>query len=197
MFKRIINLRSQKKIYHKEGCPYLKRVPGKFKSWVDIDDSNYRGYRACKYCEGNRGWARIFHRRGWRMKIERWADCFYDDFTGNLYIRTDAGFWKLVWKAEKQDFMLFHLNKFEKNRSIKSMMKDRFHKQSDVKPTASFDSLVDYIVAHDRSRMMYKSHKEMPSRTKQQKKYRKQAEKRERRQANRRIDELFDQIARK
>ena len=67
-----------------------------------------------------------------------------------------------------------------------------FHRQSDVKATESMEKIVDYIIAHDRAKVIIMDdYRKLPKSTKRQKQYYKMAERKNRRNAARRLDAIF------
>ena len=80
---------------------------------------------------------------------------------------------------------------------IKEAIQGEFHRQSDVAGTKSLDSLVEYIIAHDRAKVtIMEDYKKLPQRTKKERHYYKVAEKRNRKNAIRRVDNLFAMLER-
>lgn len=192
---RIISLISPGNVYHKDGCPYVQKISGKYKKWVNVNDRRYRKYRECKYCGGIRGYARVFGKRPERHSKEKKVSCYYEKATGYIYLKTDIGFWKIVYKQDTKRFLLFHLNRFDPSKKVKEMMKDRYQRQNDVGPSDNFDSLVNYIVAHDKSKkIMADDYRKLPHKTFKEKKYYEKAKQKAKRQESKRMEELFESI---
>lgn len=192
---RIISLISQSNVYHKDGCPYVSKISGKYKKWVNVNDRRYRKFRECQYCGGFRGYARVFGKRPERHGKEKKVSCYYEKATGYIYLKTDIGFWKIVEKRDTKKLLLFHLNRFDPNKTVKEMMRDRYHRQNDVGPSDNFDSLVNYIVSHDRNKkIIADDYRKLPRKTPQDKKYYEQAKRKAKRRESKRIDELFASI---
>lgn len=118
---RIISLISQSNVYHKDGCPYVSKISGKYKKWVNVNDRRYRKFRECQYCGGFRGHARVFGKRPERYSKEKKVSCYYEKTTGYIYLKTDIGFWKIVEKRDTKKLLLFHLNRFDPNKTVKDM----------------------------------------------------------------------------
>lgn len=193
---RTISLTSKQKVYHKDGCPYVEKIGKKFKKKIDIEKAEYRNYRPCKYCGGMRGWAKIFHKRPWRYSQEKHIDCWYDDRGGYIYMKTKVGCWKVYWKAAIGRFLLFHKNgQLDPERSNRQLMNENYHRQNDVSPTPEFDSLVNYIVSHDKSKEIAdQDYRKLPQKTKKQKKIYKHYAKKAKKDYRKRMDALFEQI---
>jgi len=196
MLQRVISISTRSKIYHKRGCPYIQKIKPDEKRTVDIDDPRYRGYRACKYCGGVRGWARIFYKRPDRYdKEKRVKRCWFDKKTGYIFLKTAIGFWKAYFRQKDQKWLLFHLNYYDHSVSDKVLQNRKFHRQGDFRPTFEFDSLVNYIVSHDKNKeIAEKDYRKLPQKTKKQKKIFKYYKKKKRRDYNRRMDKLFESI---
>lgn len=196
MTKRIIVLTGGK-IYHKDGCPYVKRCPSNNKEFVDVDTREYKKYRACKYCGGNRGYARLFHKRPYRKMEEKNMECWYQYESGKefLYIRTEFGCWKLYWKVAEQKFLLYHRNIFDPSLSHEELMTGGYHKQRDMQSSPSFDSIVHYIYRHDQDKAIAAiDYRKLPQSTKKQRRYFRHHKKVAEKERHKRIDELFKQI---
>lgn len=193
--------KSRKKIFHKSGCPYLKRIKYSDIMRIDIHDAySDSDFYECKYCGGRKGYARTFKKRTNRYGIERNMNCFWDDETNALYLQTNFGFWKLVWNCEINQFILYHQNSswWNPKRPIKKQFHTAFHRQGDVPPNKSFDKIVDYIYAHDKAkRIINNNYKRLPHKTKKQKKYYNHAQRKAKKREAQRIDKLFNQISKK
>ena len=67
-----------------------------------------------------------------------------------------------------------------------------FHRQADVKPARAIESIIEYIIAHDKAKVIIMDdYRKLPKATKKQKKYYYAAERKQRRTDTRRIDFLF------
>lgn len=196
MLSRVISLISKQRVYHKDGCPYVSKISDKFKKFVDVEKREFKKYRPCKYCGGMRGYARIFHKRPSRRKYEKGINCWYDDRTGYIFMKTNIGFWKVYWKPSTSRLLLFHRNGENENKSNRELMNGKFHRQTDVGPTDNFDSLVSYISSHDRNKeIASKDYRRLPRKTKQQKRIYNHYRKKANRNYRKHMDKLFESIA--
>ena len=193
---RIISLKTQQRVYHKDGCPYVAKISGKFKKWVNIELPQYKYYRPCKYCGGMRGWARIFHKRPERESKEKGIDCIYHEKSGCILMKTKVGFWKVYWQPQTKRFLLFHKNgELDPTKSIRDLLHENFHRQGDFKPSIDFDSVTNYIANHDKNKeIAEKDYRKLPQKTKKQKKIFKHYASKARRDYAKRMDALFDSI---
>ena len=196
MLMRVVSTDKSCRVYHKKGCPYAEKINPKKRITVDIDRRENRKYRACKYCGGTEGWVKVFGKRPERKgKERRIKRCWYDKHSGYIFLKTNVGFWKAYWRMRDQKWLLFHLNYYDKTLSDKILQTRKFHRQRDVRPCVEFDSLVDYIVDHDRNKeIAEKDYRKLPQKTKKQKKIFKYYKKKKRRDYNRHMEQLFESI---
>ena len=179
--------------YHEEFCPYVLRIDKKSRKEVTIREAERRGYHACKFCCSVKGIA-------YNNRINYGRNCFYDKVDDAICVRTDVGFWKIIWNDEWADWHLFHMNRygykcFDPKRSSKELARGRFHSQLDFKHTTHLDRIFKYIEKHDKKLDLIEGdYKSLPKATKQQRKYRKQAKKRKQRQDLRRLDMIFKEM---
>ena len=73
------------------------------------------------------------------------------------------------------------------------------HRQRDMKSTASFEKILNYVIAHDKAKVIIQNdYRKLPQSTKKQKKYyeiaKRKEQRREIRRVRKRIDELFSMI---
>ena len=79
--------------------------------------------------------------------------------------------------------------------SDKVLQNRKVHRQRDFMPAIEFDSLVDYIVSHDRNKEIAdRDYRKLPQKTKKQKKIFKYYKRKKRRDYNKRMDQLFESI---
>ena len=175
------------RIYHKMGCIYARRIKNINRKCIPDKDTRKEDCN-CKYCGGLKGDVRLLakymNKKNITFKYDAWSDTFY--------LCTDLGFWKIYWKEEERGYLLYHKNTYNKQMEFESAKHGNFHRQKDVKPNASLNSLVDYIIAHDKSKeIIFDDYKKLPQRTKRQKKYYKIAERKVHRHNANRVDNIF------
>lgn len=186
-----------KKIYHKVNCIYAKRI--KFENRMDMNPTTAenRHFCECKYCGGLKGDVRTS-----KKQIQSWEErskitLSYQSKTDTLYIQTAIGFWKIFRKEEIGKYILYHRNIYSKEMSFAEAAHGDYHRQCDVKATESMASLIEYIIAHDKAKVVIlENYHKLPKQSKKQKKYYKQAERRVKRQEVRRVDSLFAMLER-
>lgn len=137
----------------------------------------------------------------WRDSIENYKNLFHLDVDikdHKIYVRTDAGCWKIIYKRDKQHFILLHRNYANGRTSLEDVEKVPYHRQGDMAEASTIMKYLKYIRAHDDfKQMMPKDYHKMPRSTKRQKAYYKAAKQREARKSARRVDNLFTMIERK
>ena len=201
----MISTVSENKVYHKDGCPYIKKMRRGHKKWVSLEELKKKAYHPCSLCGGVRGWAKIFHKRPQRESEEKRLECWYDDaeftvgddtiYQEYLYILSSVGFWKLYWKDDIKQFILFHRNWLDPGTSRKDLVKGPFHRQWGVSSTENFDAIVNYIHSHDRNKeIAAEDYRKLPRNTKRQKRHYKHHKKMAEKAQARRLDELFKEI---
>lgn len=193
--KAIFSTESRKKIFHLSGCPYSRRIRYRNKMIAGMAEAERLGYHACCYCCTMRGFYNINKKR---LETQAEKDGFRFTFVsraGTLYIRTDAGAWK-IFMTRDIHYRLFHLNEFDPSITEKQIMTGKYHVQTDVRPASSPFSLIDYIVRHDRAKKtIEEDYRMLPQRTKREKKYYRKAQKKDALKNKRRVSELLDCIS--
>lgn len=190
----VISLATNKKqgVYHTEACPYTKRIKYKNKMMLSYREVTTAGYKPCACCNNDNRylklWLKFFKGKGYNdLEIKQVGKYV-------VYVRTNAGFWK-IFLAEDRDYILFHRNVYEKDKSFDELIVGSYHRQSDVKGTRSLEKIFNYIRKHDKAKViMDEDWRMLPNRTKKQKKYYKNAEKREKRRQVRNVYSLFAQL---
>ena len=180
------------RVYHKQGCIYEKRISLKNRIVMSIDQAEEAHYCECSYCSGLKGEVRVSQRllRKWENKHGMKFD--YVPATDTLYIRSDVGFWKIYMLEEYKSYVLYHRNKYCKDMDFTEAIHGSFHRQKDVKAKESIEEIINYIIAHDKAKVVIMDdYHKLPQKTKKQKKYYRQAENRVKRQAVRRLDSIF------
>ena len=180
------------RIYHRCGCMYARRIKSDNRREMSHESAIRRRYQACKYCSGLQGDVNVHKKAFATWSLKKKMELKYHKESDTLYIRTEVGFWKIFLKKEIGKYLLYHHNTYFPSMSFDEAIQGDFHRQSDVKATESMEKIVEYIVAHDRAKViMMDDYRRLPKSTKKQKKYYKAAERRERRESLRRLDSIF------
>ena len=178
-------------VYHTEVCPYAKRIRYKNKMILADNSPDFNNYRPCVCCMSDDRYLRF-----WANDMKNVHKTVGVKQIGNyaLYVKTNAGFWKIHVDENKQ-FVLFHRNKYDQDMTMKELIVGDYHRQKDVSRTYSLDKIFRYIKEHDKAKLiMDEDYRKLPTKTKKQKKYYKSAERRDKRKQVRNVFSLFDQL---
>ncbi len=165
---------NERGVFHEKYCPYAERIQPKYRRKIPEDEAVEKGYCECKFCRSVRG---IVYK--YRKTTD--YDVYYDVEDNALCVKTKVGFWKLIWREQYQDWVLFHMNHrgykaFNPELPAKVLMRGSFHRQEDFKATWSVGKALQYIASHDHFyRLGEENLKTMPQNTpKQRLRYRQQ-----------------------
>lgn len=186
---------SKMKICHKEGCMYLDRIkPGHILT-ITPAQAEQLHYYECRYCGGLIGDVRVHKQDFEKRRMEDGVCCTYDSKTNTLYVSTEIGFWKIYQRKGTSQYLLFHRNNYYKDMPFNKAIGGEFHRQKDCKPAVSLDKLLIYITRHDQAKEIIKEdYRNLPQKTKKQKKYYRQAQKKAARRAENRVDQILSNI---
>ena len=180
-------------VYHKCGCIYAGRINPLNRKVREIQDVERKSkYCACKYCGGIAGELKVNKKQISRMEKNSGIKVYFDSFTETIYVQTENGFWKMFYKKDIGQYLLYHRNTYDATYSLGKLKHGDFHRQCDVKPADSITTHINYIVAHDKAKkIIADDYRKLPRQTKKQKKYFNIAKKKAHRQEVRRLDYLF------
>ena len=194
-----LNADKKNKVYHKQECFYAKRMRPKYRMSMDEEKAIRYHYRECKYCAGLQGEVKI--RKNSLKKKEKANNMqfVYDEKTDTFYIATQVGFWKIFTVQSTGEYVLYHRNQYEKGMALEEAKHGEYHRQRDMRSTASFEKILNYVIAHDKAKVIIQNdYRKLPQSTKKQKKYyeiaKRKEQRREIRRVRKRIDELFSMI---
>lgn len=176
-------------VYHENFCPYILRIERKNRKTLSEEEAQRRGYRECSFCRSVKGLVYKYRKSG--------CDSYYDPVDNALCLRTDVGFWKIIWMDEEQQWKLYHCNHgcFSPEKDPKKLMRGHFHRQKDVPLTSSLGKIVAYIRRHDESLVKCEGdYRKMPKSTPKQRRYYKHAKNRARKKSIRNVYKILDQI---
>lgn len=187
---RIMSRESSSRVYHRPECRYAGRIRKTNRIRMDWEDAEWRGYRPCKCCDGMEYLYRMD-----MEKIERYAEQFHMDVDlkdRKIYVRTDVGCWKIIYKISNQRFILLHRNYVNGRVCLEEAEKAPFHRQGDMPEAGNIMKYLKYIREHDEFKQnLPKDYRQLPQDTKRQKLYYRTAKKREEKRSARRVDSLF------
>ena len=192
---RMISTGSANKVYHRPECIHAQKIYKRNRIEITGEEAEWRGYRPCKCCN-----SAAFLYRIEKSRIEQYAEKFHMDvdiIKGKIYVNTDAGCWKIMYKRREQRFILFHRNYVNGRIGLKEAENAPFHRQTDIKEAGSIMKYLKYIKNHDEFKLNApKDYRQMPRDSKRQKMYYQAAKKRAERHSARRVDQLFALIER-
>ena len=186
----------EKRIYHLQGCIYAKKIRPENRMTISKMKAEKKHYHCCKYCGGLRGEIRA------NKQIQRWQkkehiQIDYVKQSDAAYVRTEIGCWRIYYDNDTKKYKLYHRNTYSTDLTLDQSVKGRYHRQSDVKPEDSLHKLINYIVAHDKAKVIMKEgYRKLPHSTKRQQRYYRQAETKFRRQEKRRTSQILDDLFR-
>ena len=196
MKPRVISKESKSMVYHRSQCRYVQRIHTNNTLKLKWEDAEWKGYRPCKCCNS----AAFIYEVEWgntkRFSKEHNLDV---DLVGDkIYVRTDVGCWKIIYRKAEQKFILFHRNYVNGRIALCDADKAPYHRQKDVSYSVNIGSYLLYIQKHDDfKKNMPADIRQMPQDTRLQKKYYQVAKRREEKRSARRLDRLFLLIERK
>lgn len=187
---RIMSRKSSSMVYHRPQCRYAGKIDKKNRIQMEWEDAEWRGYRPCKCCDG----IEFLYQIG-KAEIERYAKQFNLDVDlkdRKIYVRTDAGCWKIIYKIRNQKFILLHRNYVNGRIGLEEVEKAPYHRQGDVPEAGSIMKYLKYIQKHDEFKQNAPDdYRKLPQNTRRQKFYYRSAKKRAERSSARRLDSLF------
>lgn len=192
---RIMSRNSSDMVYHRLECRYVGKIQKR--NWIKMEweDAEWKGYRPCKCCDGIE-----FLYKLEKDRIERYAGQSSMDVDlrdKKVYVRTDVGCWKIVYKIREQRFILLHRNYVNGRICLEDVEKVPFHRQGDMPEAGSIMKYLKYIKEHDEFKQNApKNYRKLPQNTERQKLYYRTAKKREEKRSAKRLDSLFLMIER-
>ncbi|MCM1144975.1 MAG: hypothetical protein NC407_09720 [Lachnoclostridium sp.] len=182
--------KSSSMVYHRPQCRYVRKIHKKNRIQMAWEDAEWKGYRPCKCCDG----IEFLYQTG-KAEIERYAKQFNLDVDlkdRKIYVRTDAGCWKIIYKIRDQKFILLHRNYVNGRIALEDVEKAPYHRQGDVMEAGSIMKYLKYIQKHDEFKQNAPDdYRKLPQNTKRQKFYYRSAKKRAERNSAKRLDSLF------
>ena len=113
----------------------------------------------------------------------------YKMVDGILYIKTEVSCWKLVYSRREEKIFLYHRNKSDQPLNFDLPQTERYHRQTDVQPSASINKHLRYIYEHDRYRAAEAKGEKLVTFTSERSRI--LAARAERKMQRKRIDNLF------
>lgn len=196
MGMRMMSGESTSMVYHRPECRYARKIYKRNRVQMNWEEAEWKGYRPCKCCDGADF---LYHLE--LSNIEFFAEQHNLDVdlkNNKIYVRTDVGCWKIVYKRSSQKFILLHRNYVNGRISLDEADNAPYHRQGDMGDSGSIMKYLKYIQKHDEFKQnMPADLHQMPRDTKQQKAYYQSAKRRAEKHSARRLDSLFAMIERK
>ena len=187
---RIMSRESANRVYHRPECRYAGKIRKRNRIQMEWEDAEWKGYRPCKCCGGI-----DFLYSMEKEMVEQYANQFHMDVDfrdRKIYVRTDAGCWKIIYKIRDQRFILLHRNYVNGRIALEDAENAPFHRQGDIPGAGSIMKYLKYIKAHDEFKQNKPAdYRKMPQDTERQKAYYRAAKKRAERSSAKRLDSLF------
>lgn len=181
------------KIYHRAECRYVRRIHKRNRIQMNWEDAEWKGYRACKYCNSDKFLYGLEEKQ-----IELFAEKYnldVDMADHAIYVRTDVGCWKIIYKNRRQRFILLHRNYVNGRIPLEQVEAVPYHRQKDMPESGKIMKYLKYIQKHDSFKQNKPAdYRRMPQDTKKQKAYYRAAQRREEKKSASRLDSLFTLI---
>lgn len=180
-------------VFHELFCPYVQRIQSRHRKQVTEEKAIKKGYCECKFCRSVRGIAYKY-----RQLCEE--NISYDATDNAICIKTDVGFWKLIWRENTQDWHLFHMNHrgwkcFDKTLPDEKLMRGSFHRQEDFAPTTNVSKALKYIRSHDKNyKIAEEDIRKLNKGNSKQKKHYQQQKNRKKRESIRNVYRIFHNL---
>ncbi len=185
--KRVISMENNTKIYHKNGCRYTHRILSQNFYQTTRKDARRYGFRCCRYCNSMN-----HHFKTEEHVLDNYAEQYgftYKYDNGMLYVKTEIGFWKLVYSRKEEKIAIYHRNDAAEPVNMDNPEQEQFHRQKDIDYSTSIAGCLNYIYQHDKFKAaVLRGDKDIRYSSK---KYEKTAAKREVRSSIRRVNYLF------
>lgn len=193
---RMMSKESSSKIYHRAECRYARKIYKRNRIQMNWEEAEWKGYRPCKCCDGGKF---LFGLEEGAIEYFAEKHNMDVDLVGQIiYVRTEVGCWKIVYKISRQKFILLHRNYVKGCISLEDVEKAPYHRQTDMSEAGSIMKYLKYIQKHDEFKQnMPADYRKLPQDTRRQKAYYRAAQKRDERKSARRLDNLFAIIERK
>lgn len=190
MSMRIVSKEVTSMVYHRPECRYVQKIDKKNRVQIKWEDAEWKGYRPCQYCDGAEFLYSLEFDNVKRFAKQNNMNVNLKD--AQIYVRTDVGCWKIVYKASIQRFILLHRNYVSGRIGLEEADNAPFHRQEDMPESGSIIKYLKYIKNHDEFKQnMPADYRQLPRDTKKQKAYYESAKRREEKRNARRLDDLF------
>lgn len=196
MGMRVMSRQSTSMVYHRAECRYVKQIHEKNRVKAEWEDAEWKGYRPCRCCDGT---SFLYNLELEEIDLfSRQHNLDVDLKNYKVYVRTDVGCWKIIYKRSMQKFILLHRNYVKGHIGLDEVENAPYHRQGDMADSGSIMKYLKYIQKHDAfKKKMPTDLSQMPKDTKSQKAYYRSARRREEKRNARRLDRLFLMVEQK
>jgi len=141
--RRVYSTHSRGKVYRFPGCRYANRIPEKYVASQTKHSLDSEGYRPCRYCNVMKfRVTREFQMLNFYCKNKNME---FQLKSSILYVKTEIGCWKLVYRDDLQNFALYHRNDTGHPVDFEHPEWETYHKQGDKPLVSSLISAFVYI----------------------------------------------------
>ena len=182
----------ERSVFHEEYCPYVKRISKKYRKQIPEELARKKGYCECKFCRSVKGIVYKYRHRITGLSIS------YDPVDDAMCVRTQIGFWKMIWRDNIEKWQLFHMNRtgldcYDPKLKTKELMRGSFHRQFDCISTCDAESILEYIKSHDRNYEIVEQGgvNKLPKNTPKQKLHYRQAKNKKRKEEIKNVFKIF------
>ena len=178
-------------VYHRRGCRYSIRIKPENRVDIGLFSADAQGFKPCAIC--NRMSFIYLMEKSSLMKATSGWPLMFKIVGEELFIKTNIGLWKLIYKPETSKILLYHRNSIEREINFESPWNEPFHRQHDLAPSNTIFPVCKYIFEHDRYKEARMLGKKLHSGT-VSKKYQKRAKNFERKESLKRVNSLFKEL---
>ena len=129
MGMRMLSMESKSMVYHRPECRYARKVYKRNRMQMTWEEAEHHGYRPCKCCDGINFLYKLDEE-----SIQYFAEMNNMDVDlkdNKIYVRTDVGCWKIVYKRSNQKFILLHRNYVSGRINLDEVDNAPYHRQGD------------------------------------------------------------------
>lgn len=190
--ERIVSISANSMIYHKPGCRYVERIKYQNRMSLPKRDAKVEGYHVCRYCNSmNHHYQVEQHTLDYYSRCKKMQFNYID---GILYVKSEIGFWKLVYVRKEEKIALYHRNATNKPLDFEHPQYEPYHRQEDKPYCNSIEGYLDYIYEHDKYKAAIARGEKVTKFSSE--KYRRHEAKAERKRQRNRVDYLFRMLER-
>ena len=144
---------AKSKVYHRKSCMYRQRIKYYNRSNVNIATAKKMGYGPCKCCFSLK---HKFELEKTNINfITKNTDIVYQLIKDELFIRTEASLWKVVYLPDKNMFILYHFDLLAIPDVIPEFLDVNYELDESAGLSDSITKVFSYIINYDESLLGY------------------------------------------